>query len=54
MVYRSRPALRIVPVEGDEQGPGELEDDPLYRAETLGASTDGKAVADHDTVLYGR
>jgi hypothetical protein len=43
-----------VPVEGDEQVPGELEDDPLYRAGALGASTDGKSAADHDAVLYAR
>lgn len=54
VLYRSRPAFRIVPVEGDEQVPGELEDDPLYRAGALGASTDGKAAADHDAVLYRR
>jgi prevent-host-death family protein len=54
VIYRSRPAFRIVPVEGDEQVPGELEDDPLYRARALGASTDGKSAADHDAVLYAR
>jgi prevent-host-death family protein len=54
VLYRSRPAFRIVPVEGDEQAPSKLEDDTLYRADAVGASTDGKASTDHDATLYGR
>jgi prevent-host-death family protein len=53
VLYRSRPAFRIVPVEGDQQAPGKLEDDPLYRAEPIGTSTDGRTAADHDADLYG-
>jgi prevent-host-death family protein len=54
VLYRSRPAFRIVPIEGDEERPGKLEDDPLYRAEAVGTSADGRTAADHDAVLYGR
>jgi antitoxin (DNA-binding transcriptional repressor) of toxin-antitoxin stability system len=28
--------------------------DPLYRAESVGRSRDGRTAADHDTLLYGR
>lgn len=55
VVYRSRPAFRLVPV-GDPASPPDLElsDDPLYRAKALGRSTDGLTSRDHDTILYGR
>jgi prevent-host-death family protein len=54
VLYRSRPAFRVVPVERvDELDDLPLEDDPLYRAEGLVASTDGKTSADHDDLLYG-
>ena len=54
VLYRSRPAFRIVPV-GDEHAEGELalEDDPIYRAEPVGRSTDGLSSRDHDRILYG-
>lgn len=52
VIYRSRPAFRIVPID-DADGPiGELTDDPLYRAAAVGASTDGRTAAQHDDVLY--
>ena len=54
VLYRSRPAFRIVPVTDD---PGaalpSLEADPVYRALAVGRSADGRAAADHDAILYG-
>jgi antitoxin (DNA-binding transcriptional repressor) of toxin-antitoxin stability system len=54
VIYRSRPAFQIVPVNdaGDASVP--LSDDPLYRAEAVGSSADGRTAADHDAVLYPR
>jgi prevent-host-death family protein len=54
VLYRSRPALRIVPVEDRERAEVPLEEDPLYRAEPVGASLDGLTSEDHDRALYGR
>ena len=54
VIYRSRPAFQIVPV--DDQGSPliALGDDPLYRARPVGASTDGRTSVDHDALLYQR
>jgi prevent-host-death family protein len=53
VIYRSRPAFQIIPV-GDITEPGPpLEADPLFRAEAVGHSRDGRSAADHDAVLYG-
>ena len=52
VLYRSRPALRLVPVTDDALGALPLEDDPLYGAEAVGASTDGLTAEDHDRTLY--
>ena len=53
VIYRSRPAFQIVPVN-EEQAPVPLKDDPLYRAQAVGRSSDGLTAADHDAVLYRR
>lgn len=54
VIYRSRPAFQIVPV-GDEIGTTmSLADDPLYRAQPVGASRDGRTSVDHDAILYPR
>ena len=53
VIYRSRPAFQIVPINEAEQGSVELADDPLYRAPAVGRSKDGRTAAGHDTVLYG-
>jgi prevent-host-death family protein len=54
VLYRSRPAFRIVPVEqGDMNTAQPLEEDPIYRAPALGRSSDGRASKDHDRILYG-
>ena len=52
VLYRSRPAFQIVPVDAARPPADELQDDPLYRARPLGRSTDGRSAADHDNGLY--
>ena len=54
VIYRSRAAFQIVPMGDAEHPPGTLEDDPLYRAKAVGRSRDGRAAADHDSLLYGK
>lgn len=54
VIYRSRPAFQIVPIGDADATTGVLEDDPLYRAEAVGASTDGRSSTDHDDELYGK
>jgi antitoxin (DNA-binding transcriptional repressor) of toxin-antitoxin stability system len=54
VLYRSRPAFQLIPVEATASAPTDLTDDPLYRAKPLGRSTDGLSAADHDAVLYRR
>lgn len=54
VLYRSRPAFRIVPVEQGLLGTASpLEEDPIYRAPAVGRSTDGRTSRDHDRILYG-
>jgi len=54
VLYRSRPAFRLEPIEPDGQAVmGPLEEDPLYRAGPVGRSSDGLTSADHDRILYG-
>lgn len=52
VIYRSRPAFRIVPVDDAVEALGPLEDDPLFRAEAVGRSVDGLSAGDHDSLLY--
>ncbi|MBI2894613.1 MAG: type II toxin-antitoxin system prevent-host-death family antitoxin [Deltaproteobacteria bacterium] len=55
VLYRSRPAFRLVPVDdATTTGVAPLEEDPLYRAEAIGRSGDGLTSTDHDAVLYRR
>lgn len=54
VIYRSRPAFQIVPVDDNEAPRTPLEGDPLYHAEPVGRSTDGRRAAEHDDVLYGQ
>ncbi len=55
VIYRSRPAFRLVPAgEIDASYELALADDPLYRARAVGTSTDGLRSSDHDAVLYGK
>jgi len=54
VLYRSRPAFRIVPVEeGLVEAVSPLSEDPIYRAPAVGRSSDGRASRDHDLILYG-
>jgi len=54
VIYRSRPAFQIVPVDDEGSAPSSLVDDPLYRAQPVGSSGDGRTSVDHDAVLYRR
>ena len=54
VLYRSRAAFQIVPVDDAEATASPLADDPLFRAPAVGRSTDGGSAAEHDSVLYGR
>jgi prevent-host-death family protein len=53
VLYRSRPAFRIVPVDDADRADGPLEADSLFRAPAVGRSTDGRAASEHDALLYG-
>ena len=54
VLYRSRPAFRIVPVEEEfAQTALSLAEDPIYRAPAVGRSSDGWSSRDHDRILYG-
>ena len=54
VIYRSRPAFQIVPISESAEAPASLDDETLYRAQAVGASTDGRTAADHDAILYKR
>ena len=54
VIYRSRPAFQLLPVEAAATAPKDLANDPLYHAKALGRSTDGHAAAEHDRLLYRR
>ena len=54
VIYRSRPAFQIVPVDETTPPSSELEADPLYRAGPVGRSSDGRTAAEHDADLYPR
>ena len=54
VLYRSRPAFQVVPVDAAENPTGKVAEDPLYHARPLGRSVDGRSAADHDALLYGR
>ena len=52
VIYRSRPAFKIVPVDDAPEMPAEPRRDSLYRAKSVGRSKDGRTAADHDELLY--
>ncbi|MFO1218708.1 MAG: type II toxin-antitoxin system prevent-host-death family antitoxin [Burkholderiaceae bacterium] len=54
VLYRSRPAFRVVPADGHQHDGVPLDRDPLYRAAAVGRSSDAMTSADHDRVLYGK
>jgi antitoxin (DNA-binding transcriptional repressor) of toxin-antitoxin stability system len=53
VIYCSRRAFQIVPIDETHTPRGALQADPLYRAKAVGKSKDGKVAADHDAILYG-
>ena len=53
VLYRSRRAFQIVPIDELETPRVPLEADPLYRAGAVDRSTDGRDASEHDLVLYG-
>ena len=54
VIYRSRPAFQIVPVDDQGDAPVALAADTLYRAQPVGSSDDGRSSVDHDAILYPR
>jgi prevent-host-death family protein len=54
VLYRSRPAFRIIPLSDEEEIRLPLSDDPLYQAGAVGESIDGLTGEDHDSVIYRR
>jgi antitoxin (DNA-binding transcriptional repressor) of toxin-antitoxin stability system len=52
VLYRSRPAFQVVPVDAPAAPEVGFEEDSLYRAKALGRSTDLRSAADHETLLY--
>jgi len=54
VLYRSRPAFRIVGVNPEEKIMPPLSDDSLYKAAAVGSSADGLNGCDHDLTLYGK
>ena len=54
VIYRSRPAFQIVPVDDHGGVPIALAADTLYHAEPVGSSDDGRTSVDHDAILYPR
>ena len=53
VLYRSKPAFRIVPLDDADRITCPLSKDPLYHAGALGEATDGLSATDHDAILYG-
>ena len=54
VIYRSRPAFQIVPVDDKGSASIALADDTLYRAQPVGSSADERTSIDHDAILYPR
>jgi prevent-host-death family protein len=53
VLYRSKPAFRIVPIDDQNLVSGPLSRDPLYNSGAVGESSDGLSATDHDDLLYG-
>ena len=53
VIYRSRPAFQIVPVDESAAPRLSLKADPLYHAKPVGRSSDRLTAAEHDVTLYG-
>ena len=54
VLYRSRPAFQVVPVDSDatsDSAPAET--DSLYEADAVGKSRDGVPPGEYDRLIYG-
>jgi len=54
VIYRSRPAFQIVPLNDAREAEGAVSDDSLYHAPAVGTSGKGRVAADNDELLYPR
>ena len=54
VLYRSRPAFKMIPIDDTASFASPLKDDPIYHASAVGRSKNGRAARDHDQILYGR
>ena len=54
VIYRSRPAFQILPVDDHGNASIALAEDSLYRAQSVGSSDDRRTSIDHDAILYRR
>jgi prevent-host-death family protein len=54
VLYRSRPAFRIMSVEIEQELTLPVSEDPIYGASAVGRSRDGLTAKDHDRILYGK
>lgn len=52
VIYRSRPAFRIVPLDDTDEVSDDVENDLLFGAGPVGRSADGRLAGDHDDLLY--
>ena len=52
VLYRSRPAFEIVPVEDIRGRAEDLRNDSFYQSGPIGSSSSGDAAAKHDEALY--
>jgi prevent-host-death family protein len=52
VIYRSRPAFQIIPVNDTGSLMAPLEKDTLYRAKPVGRSMDGRSAANHDALIF--
>jgi antitoxin (DNA-binding transcriptional repressor) of toxin-antitoxin stability system len=52
VLYRSRPAFQLLPLDSSSDALSPLAQDSLYRAKAVGRSTDGRSASEHDAVLY--
>lgn len=53
VIYRSRPAFRIVPVDDSDLAAPSSEQDSLYKARAVGRSSGGRPASAHDEEIYG-
>jgi prevent-host-death family protein len=53
VLYRGRPAFRIVPMDEFPGSESDLAKEPLFHAKPVGRSSDDRSAADHDLTLYG-